>query len=128
MNKRFGDTKFKVGEDDDGYKVMVKLKYFLRYIDNQSDDSPLYAFDSSFGDHPEKKDLCNDYEVPKYFQDDLFRLCGENRRPPYRWFLIGEFGPLTCVVARTAHGYHNFPRRKWSIYLPGEFIRAFAHI
>ena len=57
---RFGNEKFKVGEDDEGYKVMIKLKYYLRYLDDDTegagrDDSPLYAFDSSFGDHAVKK-------------------------------------------------------------------------
>jgi len=52
-----------VGEDDEGYKVMIKLKYYLRYLDDDTegagrDDSPLYAFDSSFGDHKVKKYDC----------------------------------------------------------------------
>lgn len=32
LRKRFGNEKFKVGEDDDGYAVKVKLKYYLRYL------------------------------------------------------------------------------------------------
>lgn len=36
---------FKVGEDDSGIKVKVKLKYFLRYLAMNGDDSPLYIFD-----------------------------------------------------------------------------------
>ena len=50
LRTHFGDRLFKVGEDDDGYKVKVKFKYFLSYLRENRDDSPLYVFDSTFDD------------------------------------------------------------------------------
>lgn len=62
----------------------VKFKYFLRYMEHQTDDSPLYIFDSHFDGHHVAKALLEDFRVPSYFPDDLFSLVGERRRPPYR--------------------------------------------
>jgi histone arginine demethylase JMJD6 len=70
----FKDSKVKVGEDDDGYKIKIKFKYFLEYLIFNSDDSPLYLFESSFENHKHLKTLTKDYEIPNYFKEDFFEL------------------------------------------------------
>jgi len=63
-----------VGEDDDGYPIRIKAKYFFEYLVNQKDDSPLYLFESSLEDRKEARKMIKHFEVPKYFQDDLFSI------------------------------------------------------
>ncbi|KAF9439326.1 hypothetical protein BGZ76_003856 [Entomortierella beljakovae] len=48
--RKYGSQPFKIGEDDDGNNVYIKMKYFLKYAvtDGLKDDSPLYIFDSGF--------------------------------------------------------------------------------
>lgn len=89
--------KFKVGEDEDGHKIRIRLKYFMEYVVHNTDDSPLYMFESSLETSSETRPIIDNYKVPKYFKDDLFSLAGERRRPPYRWLLIGPERSGTTV-------------------------------
>ncbi|KAG0169879.1 jumonji domain-containing protein 6 [Apophysomyces sp. BC1034] len=149
---KYGSHLFKVGEDDDDTNVYLKMKHFLHYTktDGCKEDSPLYIFDSGFykdrrrakksrrpsddednnnGRKRRKEDgfspieLLGDYEVPSYFSDDLFKLTGERRRPPYRWLVMGG--------ARSGTGIHTDPlgtsawnallkgHKRWCMFPPG---------
>jgi histone arginine demethylase JMJD6 len=114
----YKNERVKVGEDDDGKTVYLRMKYFLKYLKKRNgaskDDSPLYIFDANFGKRIEpnsglSKDkefdgssqaLCHlseVYKVPKFFRDDLLRVT-KSRRPPFRWIVIGS--------ARSGTGVH----------------------
>jgi histone arginine demethylase JMJD6 len=113
---------FKCGEDDNGKSIKVRLKYFLKYMYNNHDDSPLYIFDSSFEKDVHAKSLLHDYIVPSYFQNDLFNYVSEKRRPPYRWILIGPQRSGSCVhidpLSTNAWNTLLHGQKRWVLFPP----------
>lgn len=77
------DVKFSVGP------VEMKLEDYFGYSDQVREERPLYLFDPKFAE--KVPNLGSEYEVPAYFQEDLFGVLG-NERPDYRWIIIGPAG------------------------------------
>ena len=60
------ERRFKCGEDDDGNSIKIKMKHFLKYLQNNKDDSPLYIFDSAFEDDKVSKKILRKFSWTPY--------------------------------------------------------------
>jgi histone arginine demethylase JMJD6 len=94
FQREHAHDKFRVGDNDKGDAVRISMKQFLKYCfegDARQDDSPLYVFDEKYrlAGGGTNRTLFADYQVPTYFQADLFDLLPDKHRPPHRWVVIG---------------------------------------
>jgi len=117
---RFKHVMFKVGEDDEGRKLRVKMKTFLDYMSNQQDDSPLYLFES--GMDGATSSLRQDYTIPGYFPDDFLNLAGRENKPPHKWFCIGPKRSGTTVhrdpMGTAAWNAVTYGYKRWVLFEP----------
>lgn len=121
LRARFGDVWFKTDEVVEGKKIKMRFADYLAYHSANQDDDPIYLFDPDFVERAPA--LRADYEPPEYFREDLFSLLGEERRPLYRWWVLGP--------ARSGSCFHLDPymtsawnallqgRKRWLLYPPG---------
>ena len=120
---RFGEEEFRF---DDNFGEKIKLYDYEEYIALSNDDCPLGLYDSQFAQDPASLTyvLSEEYSVPKYFDGiDLFAHLPEDRRPPWRWVLVGtgrsgtelHIDPLyTSAWVSLLEG-----RKRWCFFPPG---------
>lgn len=124
LAERFPGEHFKCGETDEGDEVEVTLDVYRRYCESNTDDVPLYVFDEAWSDQDrDTKVLLDEYEPPIYFSEDLFQYLGDDKRPPFRWILLGP--------RRSGSRMHIDPcgtsawnalisgRKRWALFPPG---------
>lgn len=92
------------------------LKTYVDYMENNSDESPLYLFDRSFVGKmnltvgPDQPNA--DYRIPACFGEDLFSVLNA-ARPDSRWLIIGP--------ARSGSTFHKDPNATsaWNAVIRG---------
>lgn len=108
LEERCGNTKLHAGGFD------FTMRDYFCYCDavEGHDDQPLYVFDKCFADKVPR--LGEEYDVPEYFAEDLFKVLGEHRRPDYRWLIVGP--------ARSGSSFHKDPNATsaWNAVISGE--------
>ena len=77
--RRFGSSLFKCGESDSGRKLKATLREYIEYALYNRDDSPLYMFEACLEEHPEAKEMMDDYQPPKVLKEDLFTELVSNK-------------------------------------------------
>lgn len=112
----FGETKFRTGG---GFKM--KMRRYFNYLDSQFEPQPLYLFDRNYPTRAPA--MAAGYSIPPFFTEDLFKITGEDERPPYKWILIGPGGsgvPFhTDPRATSAWNTVLFGAKRWIMYPPG---------
>ncbi|KAG5048728.1 F-box protein [Glycine soja] len=82
----YGDLAFKISKRS-SRKMSMKFKDYVSYMKVQHDEDPLYIFYEKFGETAPS--LLKDYCVPHLFQEDFFDILDTDKRPSYRWLIIG---------------------------------------
>lgn len=89
LSEKYGEINFLVGGSDfSEERSAMKLKLFVEYIENNTDDFPLLLHDYGFNRRQSTKPIKDDYKEPTFFGKDFLGYMAEARRPPWRFFTI----------------------------------------
>ncbi|XP_058786350.1 lysine-specific demethylase JMJ21-like isoform X2 [Vicia villosa] len=117
----YGDVAFKISQRS-SKKISMKFKDYVSYMKVQHDEDPLYIFDEKFGEHAPS--LLKDYSVPHLFQEDFFDILDIEKRPSYRWLIIGpqRSGASWHVDPALTSAWNTLlsGRKRWALYPPGK--------
>jgi histone arginine demethylase JMJD6 len=113
LHSKYAHAKFRVGDDDNGRAIRIPLKNYIHYARNTHDDSPLYLFEDAFDEDDVAKGFLNDYTPPEYFNEDIFKLLPFDRRPPFRWILVGP------AMSGTRMHIDPLDSSAWNVVLSG---------
>ena len=127
MVKRFGDSLFKIGSNDEKKSLKITLKEYLEYSAFNRDDSPMYLFESNIDYHAKAHVMSKEYKPPRYFQQNLFvEVLGDVQAPPNRWFLIGPKRSGSAMhqdpLGTSAWNTSVYGHKRWVLMPPGEGI------
>ena len=96
--RKFGNIEFRAEAVD------WPLHTYVDYMNDSSDESPLYLFDRSFVDkmgiQVGNRNGEGEYWAPETFGEDLFSVLGDER-PDSRWLIVGP--------ARSGSTFHKDP-------------------
>ncbi|XP_062026333.1 lysine-specific demethylase JMJ21-like [Rosa rugosa] len=118
--QNYGDTAFKISQRS-SRKISMTFKDYVSYMKVQHDEDPLYIFDHKFGEV--EPGLLKDYSVPYLFQEDFFDVLDKDKRPPFRWLIIGpqRSGASWHVDPALTSAWNTLlcGRKRWALYPPG---------
>ncbi|KAL6179441.1 hypothetical protein ACLB2K_050956 [Fragaria x ananassa] len=118
--QNYGDTAFKISQRS-SCKVSMTFKDYVSYMKVQHDEDPLYIFDHKFGEV--EPGLLKDYSVPYLFQEDYFDVLDKDKRPPFRWLIIGpqRSGASWHVDPALTSAWNTLlcGHKRWALYPPG---------
>ncbi|KAF3781067.1 F-box protein [Nymphaea thermarum] len=116
----YGDAAFRISQRN-AKKIRMKFKDYASYMKAQHDEDPLYVFDDKFGEVA--PGLLKDYSVPHLFQEDFFDVLEEDKRPPFRWLVVGpeRSGASWHVDPALTSAWNTLlsGRKRWALYPPG---------